>query len=106
MFGFFKKKQFGDSNMMSDSRAVAMAHEVAIAQPVMPAGIEPMIDPMDEPTQLPRGLQVKWHIGERIPWKGIWFVVVKVDVAKIELIPERMTFKMAKKIEESKAARR
>lgn len=75
------------------------------------ATLEPalsVVDPLDEEKtiSLPKGLQLRWHAGERIPWKGIWFVVVKVDETKLELIPERMTFKMHKQLEASKAARR
>ncbi len=94
MLGLFKKTP----EPVSDEQAVAMAEPAVIK----------VVDPLDEEKTiaLPKGLQLRWHVGERIPWKGIWFVVVKVDEAKLELIPERMTFKMAKKIDASKMERR
>lgn len=101
---WFKKKNPGDSNMMSDSQAVAMAEPVQGIE-MQPTNLVAMPDPLEAPIQVPQGLQTKWHVGERIPWKGIWFVVTKVDAGRLELIPERMTFKMAKKVEAIKAAR-
>lgn len=99
MFGLFKKKQPGDSNMMSDSQAVAMAEQANQGVAMAPTNLVSMPDPIDAPAHVERGLQLKWHVGERIPWKGIWFVVTRVDAGKLELVPERMTFKMKKKLE-------
>lgn len=88
MLGLFNRKI---DEVMPDVDAVARADSAPLN----------VVDPLDEAevVALPAGLQTRWHIGERIPWKGIWFVVIKVDVSKLELIPERMTKKLEKRME-------
>jgi hypothetical protein len=53
----------------------------------------------------PVGLQRGFERGERLPWKGIWFRVARVDAGMIALVPESMTMGRAKKNEEARHAR-
>ena len=43
------------------------------------------------------GLKVKFAVGDKIPWKGIWFEVSKVEHAQIELTPISTTAQFSKR---------
>jgi hypothetical protein len=45
------------------------------------------------------GLRLKFKEGEKMPWKGIWFTVSKVEFNRIELTPESVTWKRQKLME-------
>ncbi len=102
MFGFFKKRQGPESipSMGVDIMNARIDNVRTETSPLMP-----MQDPIDEPEPQKKGLQIKWEVGERIPWKGIWFRVSRVDEGRLELIPESMTWKRQKAVEASKASR-
>jgi hypothetical protein len=51
------------------------------------------------------GLEVRFKEGESIPWKGIWFRIHKVGFDELTLVPESMTFKRAKQLQEARYAR-
>ncbi len=48
--------------------------------------------------ELGPGLYVKFKVGEKMPWKGIWFQISKVEHAKIEIEPLNTTAQFQKKI--------
>lgn len=57
-----------------------------------------------EPAKEKPGLEVKFKVGQQIPWCGIWFSVSKVEKEKLELTPVGMTWKKAKQIKEAQYA--
>lgn len=52
------------------------------------------------------GLQKIITVGEQIPWKGIWFAVVRVEKDLVEFAPIRTTWKKQKQIQKSKSGGR
>ena len=43
-----------------------------------------------------KGLKLKFMEGERLPWKGIWFMVLNVKSDSILLVPDTTTSNYAK----------
>lgn len=86
MFGWFKKKNPASLMEMSSDAIGSVST------------MEKAADPIDEKP----GLEVKFSAGEWIPLKGIHFRIVRVDKAQLTLVPQSMTSKMAKRIEEAK----
>ena len=70
-----------------------------------PVDMKQALASTEEPKRERPGLEAGWTVGERIPWKGIWFVVEKVDRTKLTLVPETMTSNKSKELHQRRYGR-
>lgn len=63
---------------------------------MLPATAESLND-IDEDVPQPQGLQKRFSVGEKLPWKGICFTVAAVTADRLMLKPEGETWKHYKK---------
>lgn len=64
---------------------------------IEPAAIElPQVETVPIPKD--EGLQLRFKVGQQLPWAGIWFGVSKVEKEMIELKPIRLTWQKSKQL--------